>query len=213
MRYWILFWAMISGPILSLGQGTVSLLENSPFLPPATADGGNGSGNEEGDSPLALLQLRGITSIEGEYIFSIFDPSTRQSKWIRQGEQADGLTIRSYNPVANTVMIHSQSEDLSRQLELNVSAAPSPITVPTAAATPAGATQPTTGPRDTSAAAARASRTVNPSMPSRRNLEILRERRQALADQLRQQSNPGSAPSNNSSQGRGTGRSSNPQRR
>ena len=211
MRYWILFWAMISGPIASQGQGTVSLLENSPFLPPAKADGGNAE--EAGDSPLALLQLRGITSIEGEYIFSIFDPSTRQSKWIGQGEQADGLTINSYDPIGNTVIIHSLSENLSRQLELNVSAAPSPISVPTAAATPAGTTQPATGPRDTSAAAAaRASRTVNPSMPSRRNLEILRERRQALADQLRQQSNPGSAPSNNS-QERGTGRSSNAQRR
>ncbi len=204
MKHWILFWTMVLGPLLSQGQGTVSLLENSPFLPPAKAEEGNA--DETGPPSLALLQLRGITSIDGEYIFSIFDPSTRQSKWIRQGGQEDGLTIRGYDPDGNTVIIHSQTENLSHQLQLNEYAQPS---APKAATTPARTTQPPTVSRDTSAGtASRANRTVDTSRPSRRNLEILRERRQALADQLRQQSTPGSGSSNNS-QGRGASRPSN----
>lgn len=208
MRNWILFWATILAPILSLGQGTVSLLENSPFLPPAKAEEGNG---KETPSPsLTLLQLRGITSLGGEYIFSIYNPTTKQSKWIQQGVQEEGLTIRSYNPLTNTVMVHSQFENLFHQLSLNEYAKPTPVSAPKVTTAPAQTTQPTTA--ASSGSASRSSRTVDTSMPSRRNLEILRERRQALADQLRQQSNPGSGPSNNS-QGRGTGQSSNAQRR
>lgn len=192
MRNWILFWATILAPILSLGQGTVSLLENSPFLPPAKTREGN---EKETASPsLTLLQLRGITSLEGEYIFSIYNPTTRQSKWIKQGVQEEGLTIRSYNPVANTVMIHSQFENLSHQVRLNEYAQPTAASAPKATTTPVGTTQSTTA--TSSGSAPRSTRTVDTSMPSRRNLEILRERRQALADQLRQQSNPGSGPSN-----------------
>lgn len=192
MRNWILFWAMISGPIASQGQGTVSLLENSPFLPPAKTREGN---EKETPSPsLTLLQLRGITSLGGEYLFSIYNPTTKQSKWIRQGVQEEGLTIRSFNPVGNTVMIHSQFENLSHQVRLNEYAQPTSVSAPKATTTPAGTTQSTTA--ASSGPASQATRTVDTSMPSRRNLEILRERRQALADQLRQQSNPGSGPSN-----------------
>ena len=208
MRNWILFWAIFLGPIISQGQGTVSLLENSPFLPPDKA----GEGSEEETIPpsLALLQLRGITSLDGEYLFSIYNPTTRQSKWIKQGVQEEGLTIRSYNPVANTVMVHSQFENLSHQVRLNKYAQPTAASTPKATTTPVGTTQSTTA--ASSGSASRSTRTVDTSMPSRRNLEILRERRQALADQLRQQSNPGSGRSNNS-QGRGPGQSSNAQRR
>ena len=195
MRHWILFWTTVLGPLLIQGQGTVSLLENSPFLPPAKEGDGNEDKTE--DTPLALLQLRGITSLDGEYIFSIFDPSTRQSKWIRQGVQVDGLTIRGYDPYGNTVIIHSQPVNLSRQLQLNEYAQPSAASVPKAATTPPRTTQPPTATTSTSAGtASQANRTVDTSRPSRRNLEILRERRQALADQLRQQSTPGSRSSN-----------------
>lgn len=202
----MLFWSMILAPILSQGQGTGTLLENSPFLPPAKANGGNA--DEAGGASLALLQLRGITSIEGEYIFSIYNPSTKQSKWIKQGVEEEGMTIRSYNPVGNTVMIHSESEDDYFQLRLNEYAQPTPGSAPKATIT-----QPTTATRATSGGTtSRENRTVDTNRPSRRNLEILRERREALANQLRQQSNSGSTPAN-SSQGRGTDRPSNPSRR
>ncbi|MBC9867267.1 MAG: hypothetical protein F7O42_05195 [Opitutae bacterium] len=195
MKHWILFWTTVLGPLLTQGQGTVSLLENSPFLPPARAEEGNA--DEKPPPYLTLLQLRGITSLGGEYIFSIYNPSTKQSKWIRQGVQEEGLTIRSYNPIGNTVMIHSQFENLSHQVRLNEYAQPTAASVPKVAPTPPSATQPTTATTATSAeTASQANRTVDTSRPSRRNLEILRERRQALADQLRQQSTPGSRSSN-----------------
>lgn len=208
MKHWILFGAAILSPILSQGQGTVSLLENSPFLPPAKA--GEGDAEETVPPSLALLQLRGITSLDGEYIFSIYNSSTKLSKWIRQGVQEDGLTIRTYNPVTNTVMIHSQSENIFHQLQLNQYAQPTGASAPKPTTTPARTPQPTTA--TSSGTVSPANRTVDPSRPSRRNLEILRERRQALADQLRQQSNPGSGPSNNS-QVRDTSRPANAQRR
>ncbi len=207
MKHWIVFWTTVLVPLLSQGQGTVSLLENSPFLPPVKPGAGNADESET--TSLALLQLRGITSIGGEYIFSIYDPSTRQSKWIGQGVQEDGLIIRDYNPDGNTVIIHSEPDNLSHQLQLNEYAKPTAASAPKAPTTPTGTTQPTTPASTTSGGtASRATRTVDTSRPSRRNLEILRERRQALADQLRQQSTPGSG-SSNSSQGRGTSQPSN----
>ena len=208
MRNWILLWATVMGPLLLQGQGTVSLLENSPFLPPAKAAGGNGNNDGMGDSPLALLQFRGITSIEGEYIFSIFDPSTRQSKWLPHGVQVEGLTISDFDLDNNTVVLHSQSDNQSRQLDLNVSA--TPTSVPGGAPTP---NRTTNVPRNTSStAAAQANRTIDSSRPSRRNVEILRQRREALADQLRQRTNSGATPSNSSQRG-GTNRPSNSSRR
>ncbi len=180
--------------ISALAQSSISLLENSPFLPPAKANQAGGNAGETGPSSLTHLQLRGITSIDGEYIFSIYNTQSRQSKWIKQGEEEEGLTIKSYDPEDNEVVIHSESENLSRQLQLNNYSAPVPVKASTTPRTLPSSTQPRT--TTTSRNLPRTPETIQ--RPSRRNLETLRARRQALADQLRRQQQPASKPPNNS---------------
>ena len=174
------------------GQNKVSLLENSPFMPPGKQAGAD-SAADKGPASLAKLQLRGITSINGEYIFSVYNPDTRESKWIPQGVEEDGVVIKSYNPNGNSVVIHSESENLSRQMELNDYSKPTgirgssvinrPVSQPTRSATSAAAVSPT------GTAVTRTAQAVQ--RPTRRNLETLRARRAELAEKLRKQPKPG----------------------
>lgn len=167
-------------------QAQVSLLENSPFLPPGKEAGGAAS--ETGPASLAKLQLRGITSIDGQYIFSVYNPETRESKWISQGQAEDGLIIRSYDPENNSVVIHSESEGLSRQMEMNDYAAPVALKAP-----PQPSPQPVTRaaptPVSPTGTLSRAQESIQ--RPTRRNLETLRARRAELAEKLRNQPRPG----------------------
>ena len=185
-------------------QEKVPLLENWPFSPPGTASSSQSS-QDEGPASLASLQLRGITSLDGEYIFSIYNPETRESKWIPQGQEEDGLVIRSYDVARNTVVIHSESENLSRQMQMNDYAAPTGIRAVPQVRRPASqpstsgtANQTTSSAVTPTGTLTRTQQTVQ--RPTRRNLETLRARRAELAEKLRKQPKPGE-----SNQGQGNG--------
>jgi hypothetical protein len=94
---------------LSQAQTGVPLLDNWPFAPPGSAQSAT-TAAPEGPASLAKLQLRGITSVDGEYIFSVYNPDTRESKWLPQGVELDGLVIKSYDSKKNSVVIHSEAE-------------------------------------------------------------------------------------------------------
>ena len=175
-------------------QNNISLLENSPFMPPGRANAANKAA-EEGPASLAKLQLRGITSIDGEYIFSVYNPDTRESKWVSQGVEEDGIMIKSYDLKSNSVVIHSEAEDLSRQLQMNDYSASAglrptpnqvrrPPTTPQAPGTPAV--------NNTTTSLSRTQQAVQ--RPTRRNLETLRARRAELAEKLRKQPTPTNKP-------------------
>ena len=188
-------------------QSNVPLLENWPFTPPGSAQSAQ-SAAEEGPASLARLQLRGITSIDGEYIFSVYNPDTRESKWLPQGQAQDGLTIRSYDAERNTVVIHSETENLSRQMQMNDYAAPSgirPAPQPAPVRTSAQSSPTGTATRTTPTPTGTLTRTQQSvQRPTRRNLETLRARRAELAEKLRKQ--PSSGQTN---QGQGDNQSSN----
>lgn len=177
----------------SQAQTGVPLLENWPFVPPGSAQTAEITA-PEGPASLAKLQLRGITSVDGEYIFSVYNPDTRESKWLPEGAALDGLVIKSFDPNKNSVVIHSEAENLSRQMQMNDYSAPSGIR----------ATPPRPAPQASSSGTANNStpRTVSPTgtltrtqqtvqRPTRRNLETLRARRAELAEKLRKQPKPG----------------------
>ncbi|MCB1123853.1 MAG: hypothetical protein KJT03_20025, partial [Verrucomicrobiae bacterium] len=123
------------------------------------------------------------------------NPDTRDSKWITQGQTEEGLTIKSYDPERNTVVIHSESENISRQMEMNDYAAPTalrpapqpvrPTTTPTPMPQPQASTQ-AVSPTGT---LVRTQQEIQ--RPTRRNLEALRDRRAELAEKLRKQPKPG----------------------
>ncbi|MCZ6671577.1 MAG: hypothetical protein O7C75_01420 [Verrucomicrobia bacterium] len=192
MKRLIIFVTVIAACNCMQGQNAVSLLENSPFMPPNKGKEDNKT-TDAGPASLARLQLRGITSIDGEYIFSVYNPDTRESKWIPKGVEEGGLVIKSYDPVSNSVVIHSESENLSRQMQMNDYAAPTALratpTLPRSTLTRARApAKPAVTPTGT------LTRTLQSvQRPTRRNLETLRERRAELAEKLRKQPKPGSS--------------------
>ena len=192
MKILNLLMVVVVGSSLSAQTGR-SLLENSPFLPPGKAAGGS-SQEELGPASLAKLQLRGITSIDGEYIFSIYDPDTRDSKWMAEGVEEDGLLIKSFDLDGNTVVIHSESEDLSRQMKMNDYSAPSSIRPITPRATTTAQPARPQAPGTPSVTSSSSSSLVNTQQqiqrPTRRNLETLRARRAELAEKLRKQPKP-----------------------
>lgn len=207
MRAYLWLMAVAASGLVLQGQNTVSLLENSPFMPPGKAADGTGE-TESGPASLAKLQLRGITSIDGEYIFSIYNPDTRESKWVPQGVEQDGLLIKSFDPGGNSIVIHSESENLSRQMEMNdysapVGIRPVPVARPMAQSAPTSST--TTTPASPTGTLVRTQQAIQ--RPSRRNLETLRARRAELAEKLRKQPKPGSSDQNQAqAQGNGGGR-------
>lgn len=93
---------------LSAGAGVESLRDRSPFLPPAAQ-----KSNAQGDA-LSSIELTGILSVDGKPKFSVRDTSSGRSFWIGLGETEEGLTIRSYDEAASSVVVEGRGE--SRQL-------------------------------------------------------------------------------------------------
>lgn len=194
----------------TFAQSGISLLDNSPFMPPGKANTGVGS-EEQGPASLAKLQLRGITSINGEYIFSVYNPDTRESKWIAQGIEEDGLIIESFDIDDNSVVIHSESENLSRQMEMNDYAAPTGLRAPperpaVTSVRPQPAVQQAPGVPAVSSGNSLVRTQEAIQRPTLRNLETLRARRAELADKLRKQPQPTNSNNNGSTQSNGGNR-------
>jgi|GEM_PF-1769820 hypothetical protein len=191
-----------------LGQSNVSLLEKSPFMPPEKA-GANAKADEAvGPASLAKLQLRGITSIDGEYIFSVYNPDTRESKWLSKGIEDEGIVIKSYDPDGNTVVIHSESEDLSRQMRMNEFSKSTALRAPPTISRQSLPSRPQQAPgtpavRSTTSSLSATQQSIQ--RPSRRNLETLRARREELADKLRKQPPSTYKPKSGNTQNQGTG--------
>lgn len=168
--------------LVLIGQfayGLPSFIENSPFMPPAGPNGKTVGGNV-GPASLSSLQMRGITKMKGEFVFSIYDPSTQKSKWRVLGQEKDGLIVRSFDESKKTIVIHSVEDNLSRQLEMYRK----PRTGgggQARALTSNGSRSPATS-RPSGSTITRSNR----QRPTQRNLETLRKRRQALAEKLRQ---------------------------
>ncbi|MDA0348601.1 MAG: hypothetical protein O3C43_02615 [Verrucomicrobia bacterium] len=191
------------------GQNNVSLLEKSPFMPPGKAASANAN-EVVGPASLAKLQLRGITSIDGEYIFSVYNPDTRESMWLSKDIEEEGLVVKSYDPDGNTVVIHSESENLSRQMKMNDYAASTvlraPPTVTRQAPPPSMLQAPgTPAVRPTIPTSSLSATQQAIERPTRRNLETLRARREELADKLRKQPPSTDKPQSGTTPGQGNG--------
>ena len=179
---------------ISQAQTSTSLLENWPFSPPGTTQSSTNSA-EDGPPSLVKLQLRGITSLGGEYIFSVYNPDTRESKWLSQGVEQDGLIIQSYDSNRNTVVIHSPTDNQSRQMQMNDYSAPTGIRAmpqsPSRTPAPSTGTANRTTPQAVSPTGTLTRTQQSVQRPTRRNLETLRARRAELAEKLRKQPKPG----------------------
>ena len=83
--------------------GTESLRERSPFVPPSAPRQADAGANA-----LSTIELTGILSVGGKPQFSVRDTSTGRSFWLGLGETQEGLTARSYDEAASSVVIEGR---------------------------------------------------------------------------------------------------------
>jgi len=97
---------------LCLSSGSLALasspletwLSVSPFAtppPPAVAP------------PSNELELHSIWVDGGHYVFSVYDPSTKKSRWVRLGESGGPIAAREYNAAKRTLVVEFNGHPLT----------------------------------------------------------------------------------------------------
>jgi hypothetical protein len=105
--------------------GVESLHERSPFVPPSAPQLANANANA-----LSTFELTGILSVGGTPQFSVRDTSTGRSFWLSLGETQEGLTARSYDEAASSVVIEGRGARRNIVIrEARVTTAPPPPVV------------------------------------------------------------------------------------
>ena len=97
-----------------------SLAKNSPF--------GTRAADGAAAQPEAL-ELRGVIVDGGETLFSVYDPSTRSSRWVTAGEAGGSFTVRSYDKDKTEAKVQYQGREIAlklKQATLIALAAPPP---------------------------------------------------------------------------------------
>ncbi len=85
------------------------LVAASPFLPGAGMAAGVVTEN-------APLELRGIVGTGAARLFNIFDPSSKQSRWVRLNEPGSAFTVKSHDEATDTVSLDYAGQSLSLRL-------------------------------------------------------------------------------------------------
>jgi hypothetical protein len=85
------------------------LLQNSPFGTPATTTA----------TPEAAkaLEFRGVFVDRGEAFFSLYDSSTRVSRWVGLKEEGNPFVVRSYDAAKGEVQVDYQGRTLTLGLK------------------------------------------------------------------------------------------------
>jgi len=183
MKYRLLKWALLlqAGRLAAQGadappEAYNSLLTNSPFGPRAAANGAAAAS-------ATPLELRSVIVDSGEVLFSLFDTSSRSSRWVGLNEPGNPFTVRSYDSAKGEVKVNYQGRELVlglKQATIIALAAPpvsAPVPPPTGKPQPAVASTPA---NDEAVRLAQIAEEIG--------------RRRALRQQARQQSNPGQPP-------------------
>ena len=111
------------GTLSMLGGGIygVSLEENSPFIPfdqPARPI--DFAGPARGG-----VELRGIMEFAGEQKFSLYNPTTKESRWVTLQESSGAYLVESYDPASQSILL--MVNGIQQRLKLNK---PSEISLP-----------------------------------------------------------------------------------
>src|ERR1035437_9348499 len=104
------------GSLLGLMPGKAasqldSLLANSPF---GSAKTGGQSADATGNQP---FELHGVLEENGQQLFSIFDTTTKHSRWLGLNATNDDLVIKSYDADAHTVSLDQHGRIFSLTLK------------------------------------------------------------------------------------------------
>lgn len=91
------------------GAPAQDLAANSPFLPGAGVVAGVATEN-------APLELRGIVGSGDSRLFAIFDPSSKQTRWVRLNEAGNPFTVKAHDEATDTVLLDYAGRSLSLRL-------------------------------------------------------------------------------------------------
>lgn len=114
MFRWItLFRTMIavgaaSSAVVASAQDLNGLLQRSPFGTTASGQAATAEGP---------LEFRSVLVDQGEYFFSIYQPSTHTSLWVSANEAGNPFTVQSYDEKTETVKVDFQGRSLSLSLK------------------------------------------------------------------------------------------------
>ena len=111
----------LGAPIARAEIDLQNLVKNSPF----------GEGKAPGEKS-GSLEFRGVYVDQGVTYFNIYNPATKSSTWIAQGETSTGplnLAVKSYDETADTVVVENNGQAVKMVLHKSqivplVSAAP-----------------------------------------------------------------------------------------
>src|SRR6478609_7289273 len=122
--------AALMGPAGAYSAEAVDLdelLKQSPF-------GQRPTENAPASAAATTLELRGIFTDQGEFFFSIYDTSSRSSRWVGLNETNDPFVVKSYDDAKNEAKIEYQGREIVLGLKQAKAAvlAGSPIPVPSA---------------------------------------------------------------------------------
>jgi len=136
--------ALSAGVCLGLspgGRSVAQVAETSPFLPPGSASGPNGSADG------AALELRGIMTTPDGTRFCIYDPVKKSGTWSGLNESGHSFVVKSADLPHSTVMVQSEGHTLKLALRqariatLGPAGAPGPAPSEGAVAQPSAADQ------------------------------------------------------------------------
>ena len=112
MRFYSLFFVgmglAVLGPLMPSGRAQSS--DDSPFLPPNSANGGAGSKADAG------LELRGIMSTNEGLRYCIYDSTTKTSKWVAANESGQPFVVQDFDKGHDTVTVTHDGRRLTLAL-------------------------------------------------------------------------------------------------
>lgn len=105
-----------------------SLSERSPFLPPGGA-AAEPQENVLAGGPLQdRFEFRGFYQINGVYHLLIKERNQPAGRWLRPGEESNGLRVENFDPEARTVAVYAQGQESTLRLA-QIESNPSPLEV------------------------------------------------------------------------------------
>jgi hypothetical protein len=86
-----------------------TLISSSPF--------GQMKGGVAGDAPNQPLEFRGVIEEGGGWVFSIYDTTSRHSRWVGLNAASDDFVVKEYDAIHQTVSVDQHGRTLSLSLK------------------------------------------------------------------------------------------------
>lgn len=102
--------ALIAGGVCALPAQPVA--DTDPFKPRNSAQVGGPAPTEN-----APIELRGIVSTKAGYLYGLYDPSKRQSVWVRKNDPSAEFVVRSHDVGNETVNVDYQGRTMTLALK------------------------------------------------------------------------------------------------